>query len=171
MTRAGRLIAVDVSGTFEVLVGELEYSMFIVTVAAGEQLAGCLVGFSCQTSIHPPRFLVCLSRENHTYRVAMSAPELAVHFVPRQAEALVELFGGRTGDSVDKFSRCAWQPGPAGVPILQECPNWFVGRVLDRIDLGDHVGFLLEPIAAQRAGDPSYYPFRQAKHVEPGNPA
>jgi flavin reductase (DIM6/NTAB) family NADH-FMN oxidoreductase RutF len=171
MTRAGRLIAVDGSGTFEVLVGELEYSMFIVTVAAGEQLAGCLVGFSCQTSIHPPRFLVCLSRENHTYRVAMSAPELAVHFVPRRAEALVELFGGRTGDSVDKFSRCAWQSGPAGVPILQECPNWFVGRVLDRIDLGDHVGFLLEPIAAQRAGDPSYYPFRQAKHVEPGNPA
>lgn len=95
---AGRLIAVDVSSTFGALVGQLEYSMLIVTVRAGEQLAGCLVGFGCQTSIDPPRFLICLSQENHTYRVAMSAPELAVHFVPRQADALVRLFGGRTGD-------------------------------------------------------------------------
>lgn len=171
VTRAGKLIAVDVSDTFDALVGELEYSMFIVTVRAGERLAGCLVGFSCQTSIDPPRFLVCLSRENHTYQVAMSASELAVHFVPRQAEELVELFGGRTGDVVDKFSRCAWQPGPAGVPILQECPNWFVGRVLDRLDFGDHVGFLLEPVAAQRAGDPPYYPVDRAKRLEPGHPA
>jgi flavin reductase (DIM6/NTAB) family NADH-FMN oxidoreductase RutF len=165
------LIAVDVSDTFDALVGELEYSMFIVTVRAGEQLAGCLVGFSCQASIDPPRFLVCLSRENHTYQVAAGAPELAVHFVPRQAEALVELFGGRTGDDVDKFSRCAWQSGPAGMPILQECPNWFVGRVLDQRDFGDHVGFLLEPVAAQRAGDPPYYPFDRAKHLQPGHPA
>lgn len=161
----------DVSGTFGTLVGELEYSMFIVTVRAGEQLAGCLVGFGCQTSIDPPRFLICLSRENHTYRVAMSAPELAVHFVPRQAEGLAQLFGGCTGDTVDKFARCAWESGPAGLPILQECPSWFVGRVLDRLDFGDHVGFLLEPVAAQRAGGVPYYMFGHAKRIEPGHPA
>src|SRR5919206_1451473 len=114
--RAGRLIAVDVSSTFGALVGQLEYSMFIVTVRAGDELAGCLVGFGCQSSIDPPRFLTCLSRRNHTYRVAMSAPELAVHFVPRQADALVQLFGGCTGDVVDKFARCAWKSGPAGLP-------------------------------------------------------
>jgi flavin reductase (DIM6/NTAB) family NADH-FMN oxidoreductase RutF len=163
------LIAVDVSSTFGVLVGELEYSMFIVTVRAGDQLAGCLVGFGCQTSIDPPRFLLCLSRENRTYRVAMSAPELAVHFVPRQAEALAQLFGGCTSDEVDKFARCAWKSGPAGLPILQECPSWFVGRVLDRLDLGDHVGFLLEPVAAHRAGGAPYYTFSQAKRIEPGH--
>jgi flavin reductase (DIM6/NTAB) family NADH-FMN oxidoreductase RutF len=165
------LIAVDVSSTFGALVGQLEYSMFIVTVRAGDELAGCLVGFGCQSSIDPPRFLTCLSRRNHTYRVAMSAPELAVHFVPRQADALARLFGGRTGDVVDKFARCAWQSGPAGLPILQECPDWFVGRVLDRLDLGDHVGFLLEPTAVHRAGGAPYYTFAQAKRIEPGHPA
>jgi flavin reductase (DIM6/NTAB) family NADH-FMN oxidoreductase RutF len=165
------LIVVDVSGTFGALVGQLEYSMFIVTVRAGDELAGCLVGFGCQSSIHPPRFLLCLSRENHTYRVAMRAPELAVHFVPQQAEALARLFGSCTGDVVDKFARCAWQSGPAGLPILQECPDWFAGRVLDRLDLGDHVGFLLEPVAAHLAVGPPYYTFEQAKTIEPGHPA
>lgn len=165
------MIAVDVSGTFGTLVGHLEYSMFIVTTRAGKQLAGCLVGFGCQTSIDPPRFLICLSQENHTYRVAMSAPELAVHFLPRQADALARLFGGCTGDEVDKFARCAWQPGPTGLPILQECPDWFVGRVLDRLKLGDHAGFLLEPIVVHQAGGAPYYTFEQAKRIEPGHPA
>lgn len=161
----------DVDSTFGALMGELEYSMFIVTVRAGDELAGCLVGFGCQTSIHPPRFLICLSRRNHTYRAAMDAPELAVHLAPRHAEALAQLFGGGTGDVVDKFARCAWRPGPSGLPILQECPDWFAGRVLDRLDLGDHVGFLLEPIAAHRAGGAPYYTFGQAKRIFPGHPA
>jgi flavin reductase (DIM6/NTAB) family NADH-FMN oxidoreductase RutF len=168
---AGKLIAVDVHGTFQKLVAGLEYSMFIVTVGAGEQRAGCLVGFGCQTSIDPPRFLICLSHQNHTYRVGTNAQEMAVHFVPRGDEALARLFGGCTGDDVDKFARCAWQPGPGELPILQDCRNWFVGRVVERFDLGDHGGFLLEPIAAHEEGCGPYLSFHQAMQIEPGHPA
>src|SRR5207248_6722269 len=31
------------------------------------------------------------------------------------------LFGARTGDEVDKFTRCRWTSGPAGVPLLDDC--------------------------------------------------
>lgn len=165
------MIAVDVRGTFGELVGELDYSMFIVTARAGEQRAGCLVGFGTQSSIDPPRFLVCLSRKNHTYRVANGSEALAVHFVPRKAQELAELFGGHSGDDVDKFARCAWEAGPRGLPILQECGNWFVGRVLERLDLGDHVGFLLEPVAAHREGSQQHFEFHRAKTITPGHPA
>ena len=169
--RTGRLTAVDAYGTFHQLVGDLDYAMFIITARAGGEQAGCLAGFCTQSSIDPPRFLVCLSRKNHTYRVANSADLLAVHFLPRQAKALAELFGGHSGDDVDKFARCAWQPGPGGLPILQECGNWFVGRVLERLDLGDHVGFLLEPVAAQREGNQSHFEFHRAKNIAAGHPA
>ena len=114
--------------TFDALMGELDYPMFIVTVAHGGERSGCLVGFATQCSIDPPRFLVCLSKANHTYRVARHAELLAVHFVPADAEPLAELFGGETGDRVDKFARCEWHPGPGGVPLLADCPNRFVGR-------------------------------------------
>ncbi|MGH3906506.1 MAG: flavin reductase family protein [Pseudonocardiaceae bacterium] len=191
---AGRLIVVDVYGIFHELVADLDYPMFIVTVRAGERAsevragevragevrasevrasevrAGCLVGFACQTSIDPPRFLVCLSRKNHTCRVAERADLLAVHFVPRDADALAELFGGDSGDDVDKFARCDWRPGPEGVPILQECDNWFAGRIMDQLDLGDHVGFLLEPVEAHRAPGESLFDFHRAKRIEPGHP-
>ena len=49
--------------------------------------------------------------------------------------------------------------------------DWFAGRVLDQFDLGDHVGFLLEPVAAHRAVGAPYYTFEQAKTIEPGHPA
>ena len=48
----------------------LDYPMFVVTTRAGDEPAGCLVGFASQVSIRPPRFLVGLSKRNHTYRVA-----------------------------------------------------------------------------------------------------
>ncbi len=155
---------------FDELVGQLDYPMLIVTAAAGGERSGCIVGFASQTSIDPPRFLVCLSRNNRTYRVARRAAALAVHFVPADAPALAELFGGQTGDDVDKFARCAWHEGPEGLPVLDDCGNWFAGRVLQTFDLGDHVGFLLDPIDAHAQPGPQF-PFHRAKRIDPGHPA
>jgi flavin reductase (DIM6/NTAB) family NADH-FMN oxidoreductase RutF len=155
---------------FQRLMGQLDYSLFIVTVSAREERAGCLVGFASQVSIHPPRFLVGLSVKNRTYRVANAGSEaLVVHFVPDHAEELALLFGGETGDEVDKFARCDWRPGPGGAPILTELEDWFAGRVLDRIDFGDHCGFLLEPIDGETHRSGSPLTFRRAKRIEPGH--
>lgn len=156
---------------FDELMGELEYPMFIVTTRAGDERSGCLVGFATQTSIDPLRFMVCLSRRNRTFRIACDADVLAVHLVPRSEGTLAELFGGRTGDDIDKFARCAWTPGPGEVPLLTDCPNRFAGRILERVDVGDHVGFLLDPIAAQRGDDEPEYDFQQAKHIKAGHQA
>src|SRR3954465_13544280 len=83
--------------------------MFIVTAWADGERSGCLIGFPTQTSTDPSRFLVCLSQKNRTYRVAVRAAVLGVHFVPAEADAVGELFGGQTGDEIDKFERCAWR--------------------------------------------------------------
>jgi flavin reductase (DIM6/NTAB) family NADH-FMN oxidoreductase RutF len=147
--------------------------MYVVTARAGGERAGCLVGFGTQTSIHPPRFLACISRKNRTLRVASEATLLAVHFLsdePLERE-LAELFGGETGDETDKFKLCSWHEGPQGVPLLDEVPNRFVGRALERLDLGDHVGFLLEPVEAEQGERVHELGFQEAKGIEPGHPA
>jgi flavin reductase (DIM6/NTAB) family NADH-FMN oxidoreductase RutF len=161
------------AAAFDALMGALDYPMFIVTTRVGERRAGCLVGFAGQVSIHPPRFLACLSDKNRTYRVAAQGAEhLAVHLVPERAIELAELFGGRTGDEVDKFARVGWHEGPHGQPLLDECPGWFVGRVLDRVKLGDHVGFLLEPVAAAAdEPDGGGMDFQRVRGIEAGHEA
>jgi|SRR5215203_183080 len=159
------------AAAFNELVSELDYPMFLVTTRAGDELAGCLVGFATQCSIDPPRFLVCLSDKNRTCRIAREADALAVHFVPATGERLAELFGGETGDEVDKFARCEWQEGPAGLPILDECDNWFAGAVLARHKLGDHVGFLLEPIASHNGTPVEEFTFHRARRIDAGHEA
>jgi flavin reductase (DIM6/NTAB) family NADH-FMN oxidoreductase RutF len=155
---------------FEGLVGDLEYPMFIVTAHAGGERLGCLVGFTTQASINPPRFIACLSHKNRTFRVGRDAAMLGVHAVPSDAEDLAELFGGETSDEIDKFARCDWHEGPDGVPILDRCENWFVGRVLARWDAGDHDAFLLEPVTGGAGGE-TEFTFHRAKRIDPGHEA
>lgn len=145
--------------------------MVIVTAVAGDggERSGCLVGFTSQASIHPPRFAVWISVENHTHGVAASADVLAVHFPTPDDMALASVFGEETGDEVDKFARCAWHEGPAGLPILDDLPNWFAGRILERMSAGDHDVFILDPIAAEREAEEAELTFHRAKRIEPGH--
>jgi flavin reductase (DIM6/NTAB) family NADH-FMN oxidoreductase RutF len=159
------------TATFNELMSELDYPMVVVTVAHEGQRAGCLVGFATQCSIDPPRYLVCLSKANRTYRLARDADALAVHFVPAGGERLAELFGGQTGDETDKFARSAWRSGPGGVPLLDACPSRFVGAVRERADVGDHVAFVLDPTVAEHDRRDGQFTFHRAKRIEPGHPA
>jgi flavin reductase (DIM6/NTAB) family NADH-FMN oxidoreductase RutF len=157
--------------TFQRLVAQLDYPMFIATVAVGGELSGCLIGFATQASIHPPRFLAGISDKNRTFRVARDAGSMAIHLVPESAAELAELFGGETGDELDKFERCDWRPGPDEVPLLDDCPNRFVGRILERIDFGDHMGMVLEPFFAEVDEQSGQLGFHRAKRIEPGHEA
>ena len=155
---------------FHAAVGELDYPMLIVTAASGGERSGCLVGFATQCSIDPPRFLVCISEKNHTFRVAARSEHLAVHFLDRADRPLSLLFGEQTGDETDKFDQCAWTER-RGVPVLDGPKAWFVGRVLERVRLGDHTGHLLEPVEGEVRGRLKQLSFQQVKSMTPGHDA
>ena len=155
---------------FDDLVGELDYPLFVVTAAAGDERDGCVVGFTSQCSVAPPLFLVCLSVKNRTHRIAERAEFLVVHAVPGERRDLAELFGGRTADEESKLAHVSWRPGPGGAPIVDGLPAWFAGRVVDRVDFGgDHTGWVLAPVAAQAGGDGGELGFQDAKDIEPGH--
>jgi flavin reductase (DIM6/NTAB) family NADH-FMN oxidoreductase RutF len=143
---------------------ELDYPMFIATVRGD----GCLIGFATQCSIDPPRFLACISNKNRTYRLARGADHMAVHVVPHDRMDLAELFGGETGDEVDKLARCEWSEGPGGVPLIAGCPR-LVGKVLRSFEVGDHVAFELEVL--ETAGSARPLLFQRAKRIDPGHDA
>ncbi|MCV7238316.1 hypothetical protein A5765_17040 [Mycolicibacterium celeriflavum] len=160
------------SGAFEAVVGRLDYPMFLVTTRGGNDSAGCLVGFASQTSINPARFMIGLSKKNHTFRVAQNATHLAVHVVARRHLSLAELFGSETGDQINKFDRCAWHSGPEGLPVLDDADAWFIGAIRRRFDLGDHVGHLLEPVAGESPDAlEDWITFADVRGLTPGHEA
>lgn len=151
----------------------LDYPVYVVTAVADGERAGCLVGFASQCSIDPPRFMVWLSKANRTYRIARRASFLGVHALRGGQDGVAELFGGESGDDTDKFAGIGWTAKRGGTPVLTDCCAWFIGRVAEHIDAGDHVGFLLVPVEAGPPGPvrPSLVRFSDVADLSPGHPA
>jgi flavin reductase (DIM6/NTAB) family NADH-FMN oxidoreductase RutF len=149
----------------------LDYPLLVVTTANSKTWGGCLVGFSTQCSVDPLLLLICISRKNRTCRVADRAPGLAIHGISEAERDLAELFGGETGDEIDKFEQCEWNTGHLGLPILARAPGWIAGTIEARIDAGDHIAHLVKPTAAElrRPFDP--LPTRSGTEIEPGHEA
>ena len=125
----------------------VEASLYVATTAAPDgETAGCLVEFATQCSILPTRFLVCISRENHTFTVASRSSCLALHLLREDQVELASLFAEETGDTVDKFGSVRWHRGKTGAPILDDCASWVEGRILGRFDVGDHEADLLDTV-------------------------
>jgi flavin reductase (DIM6/NTAB) family NADH-FMN oxidoreductase RutF len=158
----------DTATDFSRLSRTLDYPVYVVTTCVDGERTGCLIGFGTQCSVHPPRFLACLSRKNHTFDIAMRAATLAVHVMEEKNRSLAELFGGETGDAIDKFAQAQWQE-VNGMPVLTDCARWFVGTVLQRFDLGDHVGHLLEPISVAPGPAREQLTYQEARDIPPGH--
>jgi flavin reductase (DIM6/NTAB) family NADH-FMN oxidoreductase RutF len=149
----------------------LDPDMCVVTAAVGAERSGCLVGFFSQCSLQPVRFAVWISKANHTYGLARRADCLAVHLLTRDQHELAATFGGECGDRVDKFARVKWSPGHGGTVVLDDTAAWFVGTVQGRVDGGDHVGFLLEPVRWSEGTEGRLLRLGDAVDITPGHPA
>nr|WP_194956430.1 flavin reductase family protein [Aeromicrobium phoceense] len=150
----------------------VDQPLVVVTTAAEDERAGCLVGFHAQSSIDSEHYSVWLSKANHTYRTGLRAKHFAVHFLTDRDLALAERFGTTCSAETDKFDGLDVDTDEYAVPLLRDCPNRIV---LERIavldDGGDHV-CLASRVVAAHAGEP-FTPLRvsAATHLEPGHPA
>jgi flavin reductase (DIM6/NTAB) family NADH-FMN oxidoreductase RutF len=156
---------------FSTFVEGLDYPLYVVTTTHDGERSGCLVGFTTQVSIDPPQMLVCISKKNHTHRLALDADLFAVHLLSPDQQSLAELFGEETGDQVDKFERCSWRPGIDDVPVLDGAARHMIGRVLQRVPFADHLGLLLEPVTVSVSSRPVAYSLEDAADMEPGHSA
>lgn len=152
------------------LVGATDPAMVIVTTTAEGAQAGCLVGFHSQSSMaEPPHYCVWLSKANHTYRVALRASHLAVHFLGREDLALAEHFGTRTGEDNDKFRGLQVETGEDGVPLLRDCPHQLVlERLVVVDDGGDHVCFTGRVLKVRAGGELTPLRLSDVAHLQAG---
>jgi flavin reductase (DIM6/NTAB) family NADH-FMN oxidoreductase RutF len=161
----------DVSEDLAAFFGLIDYPYYVVTVRSPEaEMSGCLAGFVTQCSIHPPNFLVCISKVNHTLGVAERSTGMGLHLLGQDQVDLARLFGEETGDLVDKFASVDWRLGSTGAPLLVEAAVSMEGQVLGHFSVGDHEAFLMRAARAVAGGPPGLLTFRSAPHLHPGHP-
>jgi flavin reductase (DIM6/NTAB) family NADH-FMN oxidoreductase RutF len=155
----------------EAITSRSDPPLYVVTAEASGEVSGCLAGFVTQASISPFRFLVCISKVNHTFRIAERSKGLALHLLGADQRALAAVFGTETGDVVDKFSQVAWRAGLTGAPVLSECAAWVEGSIINRMSGGDHEAFLIT--VTDGGAGAMHGTFRQgdAAGFVPGHPA
>jgi flavin reductase (DIM6/NTAB) family NADH-FMN oxidoreductase RutF len=131
----------------EAITGDADYPLYVVTTTDGNEMSGCLVGFVTQSSIEPVRFIICISKVNHTFAVALRSQGLALHLLGSDQRPLASLFGETSGDHVDKFAEPVWSTAVTGAPVLAECAAWIDGSIVEHRDAGDHEAFLVAVVA------------------------
>lgn len=155
---------------FNSLMTTLDPPMVVVTTADAHEHAGCLVGFHSQSGLKPGNLTVWLSKANHTFRVAVFADIVAVHFLTTDDADLAARFGTLSGDDVDKFADCQWRPGVDGVPLLDQCPNRIIGRKIALLDTrSDHVCVVLDPIDSSHVARFTPLRFSDVTHLQAGH--
>jgi len=144
--------------------------LVVLTTAAENERAGCLVGFHAQSSITPQHYCLWLSKANHTYKLGLRATHFALHFLTAQDLALAERFGTLCGEVTDKFVDLDVDIDQNGVPLLSACPNrMLLERIAVLDDGSDHVCLTTRVRSADAAV--SFVPLRvsSASHLEPGH--
>jgi flavin reductase (DIM6/NTAB) family NADH-FMN oxidoreductase RutF len=154
----------------ESLTQAVDYPLFVVTAGASGVVSGCMAGFVTQSSLRPVRFIVCISKVNHTFAVAERASGLALHLLGAQQRSMASLFGERTGDCTDKFKRVQWSSGATQAPLLADCAAWVEGPIIDRMSAGDHEAFLMAVSGGGSGPHEGQFLLSDAADFDPGHP-
>ena len=159
------------AATLDSFFDRIDYPYFVVTVRTADgDMSGCLAGFVTQCSINPPNFLVCISRVNHTFPVAMQAVAMGLHLLGVEQTEMARLFGEETGDRVDKFAQCDWWLGSTGAPLLAEAAVSLEGHILGHMSVGDHEAFLMRGERSLDRGSRGLLTYRNGPRFVPGHP-
>ncbi len=134
--------------------GRLPSGCSILTVAYEGQSTGVLVSWVQQASFEPPMVSFCLKRGRYVAELLDAAGVFLLNQIGEEPAALFRQFGRGFGRGDNAFQGLEIEPTSFG-PLIPGCVGYLGGRVVQRIETGDHDLYVGEVIAG---------------HGETGNP-
>jgi flavin reductase (DIM6/NTAB) family NADH-FMN oxidoreductase RutF len=106
--------------TFWRALGQRPIGSTVVTAKSSEGPAGFLGLSATHITADPPLMLVSIDKRTAALAAVLASGHFAVNFLPREARALVESFGGK-GDlkGAARFAADAWTELSTGAPIFK----------------------------------------------------
>ena len=157
------------------LCNSLDFPMAVVTAFDGREQSGCRGRFSHAVQHHAASLAgLHLDREPHLSRRRALGVARAASAARRSARACGTLRrpDRRCGRGARKICIDRVARGAGGVAVLAGC-DWVAGHVLERIELGDHVGHLLDiaEIGMDHPQPATQLGSQHARDIHPGHPA
>lgn len=141
----------------------LSSGLYIVTSAAGQTKAGCVINTMVQMTSSPAQVSIAINKENFTTGVIKQAGAFDVAVLTESAPMeLIGRFGFHTSADFDKFSDTTCVTDALGLPYVAEhVAAHFAVRVTQTVDMGSHLWFLgtVEQAEVLSSEDPMTYAF------------
>lgn len=132
----------------------------VVGAAHDGVAAGLTCAWLTRVSATPPRLLVAVAPERHTWTVLDRAARFSVSILREDQVETGRLFGLESGRDVDKWARIGHVLLAGETPALAACAARLLCRVVGRLPLGDHEGFLGEIEVSEVVDGPPALPMR-----------
>lgn len=135
---------------------KISYGLFVLSAREGEKDNGCIINTFSQVTSNPLRGSIAINKLNLTCEMIQKTKKFSVSVLDTTVPFdLFKRFGFQSGKDADKFEGL---PGVArgenGILHLTEHANAvFSGTVVQEIDLGTHVMFIVDIDDAEVLGE------------------
>lgn len=164
-------VGVDVK-TFWRVLSQRAVGMTIVTADSDEGPVGFVGLSAAHVTADPPTALVSIDRKTSALAGVLSRRHFAINYLPAEATALVDSFGGKSGVSgAARFVEGDWTRLETGAPIFKAALGAFdcaVDEVIERGGVAIVIGKVVAAISNE--GDPLVF-FRGKSWRGVGQPA
>jgi flavin reductase (DIM6/NTAB) family NADH-FMN oxidoreductase RutF len=109
---------------------------------AGEVAALTANSFT-SVSLDPPIVLLCIGRKVSSLEVLEASTHLAIHVLGASHEEVARRLATRGLTGAERLAGVTWRSGRYGEPVIDSCAARFSGPILDRIEAGDHLVYLV----------------------------
>ncbi|MCS7118304.1 MAG: flavin reductase family protein [Thaumarchaeota archaeon] len=125
----------------------ITYGLYVLTVRSGDEVSASTINFLTQTSLDPPLVVVALKRDSRTQQLADRAGSFALNVLASDQKQVAADFFKPTRVEGDSLNGHRTKPSRRfNHPVLEEAAAWFECRVVQKVDIGDHVPYLAEAV-------------------------
>jgi flavin reductase (DIM6/NTAB) family NADH-FMN oxidoreductase RutF len=146
----GEIKGVDIK-TFWRVLSQRAIGMTIVTAQSDEGPVGFVGLSAAHVTADPPTALVSIDRKTSALAGVLSRRHFAINFLPAEAAALADVFGGKSGVSgAARFAEGEWMRLETGAPIFKAALGAFdcvVDEVIERGQIAIVIGKVVAAVS------------------------
>lgn len=134
---------------------KISYGLYLVSSGDKEYGNGYVSNTVFQITAQPARFAASCNKDNHTSEVIDKYGCFAVSVLHENTDSEVYgRFGYKSGKDINKMEGMDVKYGQTGAPIvLNDCAAYLEFKVVDKFDVGTHIVYIGELVAAEIVND------------------
>jgi flavin reductase (DIM6/NTAB) family NADH-FMN oxidoreductase RutF len=138
-------------------IGQRATGSTIVTARSATGPAGLLGLSATHLCAEPPTMLVSVDKRTSALATILDAGHFVINYLPRSAQALADIFGGKTDiKGASRFETAAWTTLATGAPVLEQAVGAIDCQLVETIERNSVLMILGRVVAT--AHDPSAVP-------------